>query len=215
MAGFKHIEFKWKDIQQTAKNMASQRQYLFADHIGSKIGEMTFKKACEIVEETCEVVSAKDWLERRTGIHYVTGNLFASMGFLVTRNAGDRFMRSRYYAPYNRSGLGRPTRKGLGKGERYNLPYYYGGEGAYKLIEGVLVPPYVGKMNASGLYGPTERDKFIRYMTTSKQKGSNFYQIVCFVAMPYANYVGSIHNTNVTIEMFKEVQQSMKGAMNF
>lgn len=219
MAGFKYVEYRWNEITGKVKRMTSDKQISITAAVHDRLGQLLFKGACEAADESVEVIGAPDWLFRKTGIHHITGNLFASMGVLVTRFDGNRFRQSRQYAPIARNKK-RPTRSGLGKGERYNqgegshLQKYYDGTRIHYIIgdDCDFMKVYRGRTNAKRIRGSEERAKFLQGFTKGKNlSGSPFYQIVCFVAMPYARYVETIHKVSITQAMAYEVRQSLKG----
>lgn len=90
-----------------------------------------------------------------------------------------------------------PTRKSLRKGERYNLPYFYGEmPGAYLSdYEAKKHHYFKGTHGSGGQWGPTAGTWFLKRQHPAKSKT---WEIIVAIPMSYAGYVSGIIKTMQT-----------------
>lgn len=185
--------------------------------VQKKIAEKTFKKIADATKYASEVLKVRSNRQNILGFYDVTGNMFKSLGFLVTRYdpKNNRLVESRQYAPG--SGQPSPTRPTLGfidgEPEYYDQPTYYGGDP-------VTGKPFRARLDMGGLSGAEERKKFINELKASaKGLSPKFWTTHCFVAIPYGRYVEAMHNMTagegIAHEMANLVREGLKQKVEF
>jgi hypothetical protein len=188
-------------------------RFNLVDAVQKRIGEKSFAFVTDAVRAASEHLAVDEVRKVKMDYMDVTGNMFASMGFLVSRYDRKRhkMLQSRPYAPIASRGK-RPTRQALSFGEFYDLPKYYSGE-----------PNDDPKMRAWGrtrfadngsVSGVQERQQFIQDLTSkSCGKSTDFWTVYCFVAMPYARFVEYKHGFSKGAGYARIMAEIVRGEM--
>ena len=160
---------------------------LMADAIRNKMHEKCYYFFLNAAQNTVQNIQGlgKDGL----GFHNVTGNLLNSIGVAVVGanpNKGRLSVIQMYPGAYH-GGMGVDiTRPALGQGEVYDLPNYADGTPVDSFPK-----KYVGESNlGNGTTAKQQRQAYMNELRSITYTGkSQLYQLYCFAAMPYAEFV--------------------------
>lgn len=210
------------DIRKTYSGNNARK---ISNAIGEAVKEVAAAKTFEMAVQAAK--DASEWITPEAmPFHNITGNLYRSMGFLITRydTKKGRAMRNRTVTPATINHAKPATRLSLRRGEMYKLPKNYLGDLSgysehfsnddYKMAKELSVQtPFVGRVGGGNYSGNEMRKRAIQEFTGQNvgKFGETLWRCYAFVAMPYTKHVEAVHNIRLGVMMADMYKQMLKG----
>lgn len=158
----------------------------FKQRIVKKINNEVYEKMLAKMERAAAKIASN--VGKYVKFYDITGNLFNSIAVGV-------YYKSNLVSIVHADGGKVPTRDTLAKGEKYNLPYYYGGAPSC-YVEGSKNRSFVGRVGFGG-QTPQSTDNLLRFSLNPAK--NNSWTLIVATGIEYASYVEKLNGHSVLI----------------